>query len=166
MYYAHTDVIPAAKAYKSCRDKPSTNNATQGNDHLKEFFVSLAATYNTPTLGVAMADGDTFAEFIEHFQKIYEDLKSQGLIDTNTDSIAHDFMSLGLEGLTESLLLREDYEATSSYSFPRILIHALNSFVVDSTRHAHTLDKPAPCAYMPFSFSEFLSPRALSLIHI
>ena len=166
MYYAHTDVIPAAKGYKSCRDNPNPTNLTKGNEHLKEFFVSLAATYNTPTLGVAMADGDTFAEFIEHFREIYDNLKSQGLIDTNTDSIAHDFMSLGLEGLTESLLLREEYEATNSYSFPRILIHALNSFIVDSTRHAHTLDKPAPCAYMPFSFSEFLSPRAIVFANI
>lgn len=153
-YTINQDVIPTAKTLLS----------SQTQQDWEMFFASVASIWAPRIFGVAMLSADQFEQF-----KSYVDNFTSGishLISADTRAKLLEFKQITLDGLTESLLLRNDFnDLTDDYSFSRIITHAARAFILSRTQgtgNTATTDT----ALMPFDLEQLILPEAVVFINV
>lgn len=155
IYTAQNDIIPAAKALLagSADDSP--------------FFASVAYAFHPNTLGFWFQSSAAFDGF-----KIWLNQQTQTIAGANalpgaTIQLLTDFTKLSLKGLTESLLLRKnDADGNDEFSFARLIIHMLMTYVEQQRGQAHAATAASDTGIMPFTVSELFCPRSLILVNV
>lgn len=149
VYTAKDDIVPAAKGLLA------------GNGDGDEFFASLAYAFHPNTLGFWFQSEATFDEFKAWLSQQVGHLS--GVLPADTTKLLNDFDQLALSGLTESLLLRkDDSDNNEEFSFARVLVHMLMSWV-DQQRKAGMVDQVGA---MPFSVGELFCPQSLVFVNV
>ncbi|WP_424863064.1 hypothetical protein [Streptomyces sp. MMS24-I29] len=155
LYHANNAVIPAAKELLAGIGEPS------------QFFVALAYAYHPDTLGFWFQSSAAFDGF-----KIWLTQQVQTMapaLPPETVRLLNDFAGLSLKGLTESLLLRkDDTDGNDEFSFARLLVHMLMSYVKHQQSQAASGHSaiPVDVGALPFSVDELFCPRSLVLVNV
>ncbi|WP_026927423.1 hypothetical protein [Granulicoccus phenolivorans] len=166
LYSAQHDVIPAAKGLLAGSADPS------------ELFAALAYTYHPHTLGFWFPTSAAFDDFRAWLAQQVGTLSSLPAMPPDTVRLMADFGKLTLTGLTESLVLRrDDADGNHPFSFARLLVNLLMTYVRQQQTNAGTVpgntagavpgSAAAPQAgVLPFTLGELLCPRTLVLVNV
>ncbi|MFI9629292.1 hypothetical protein [Streptomyces sp. NPDC052042] len=155
LYHATNAVIPAAKELLAGIGEPS------------QFFVALAYAYHPDTLGFWFQSSAAFDSF-----KVWLTQQVQTMapaLPPDSIRLLNDFAGLSLKGLTESLLLRQDdTDGNDEFSFARLLIHMLMSYVKHQQSQATSghFAVPVDVGVLPFAVGELFCPRSLVLVNV
>lgn len=168
IYSAENSVSPAAKELLALIGAGASPTAyDEGDTAWTQFFVALAATFRPPTLGVAMLGPDTFERFGEHLMMVATALHSSSKISTDVLDKCRQCAAIDLNDLTETLRLRSRAGTpTEDYSFARLVVHSLFSFVKSERASAAADAVPAHAALMPFDLSELICPETIVFVNL
>lgn len=145
LYTPGADIIP------SCKD------FIAGTCDYDKLFTSFAFFTHADTLGIYFINDTAFDDF-----KTYLATNTASLLQVlpaTTQSALRDFQKLKLDGLTESILLRNTpTDGNDPHSFPRFLVAMLMTYTkqVSSTLFG----------IMPFTISELFTPKSVVFINI
>ena len=145
VYSAGTDIIPISKQYLA------------GSVDYDTLFASFAFYTRCETMGWFFANSIEFDDFKSWFQTKIATMQS-GLSST-CNQLCNDFNQLNLDGLTESLILRNDAsENNEDYSFARLLSTSLTEYA--------QLNTNGMMGCFPFSLSQLLCPETVVFINL
>lgn len=145
IYTPATDVIPNCKKFIA------------GQCSYDVMFTSFAFYARPDTLGFYFSNETSFNDFKAWFSGQTQTLLSA--LPQATNNLIAEFAKLTLNGLTESLLLRNaDDEENDEYSFPRILIQLLMQYTKQVS--------DAEFGIMPFSLGELFCPKSVVFVNI
>lgn len=151
-YTINQDVIPTAKTLLS----------SQTSNDWEMFFASIASIWNPRILGVAMLSEVQFEEFKDHLDILTTSLGNK--ISHDTQAKLFEFKQITLSGLTEALLLRNDFtDYTDDYSFARIMTHAVRGFIFSRTSSA---TGNSDTALMPFDLTQVIMAEAVVFVNV
>ncbi|MBT8162934.1 MULTISPECIES: hypothetical protein [Arthrobacter] len=152
VYTAREDVIPAAKALLS------------GTSDAGQFFASLAFAYHPDTLGFWFETGTVFDDF-----KTWLAQQAQMIgpaLPAATTKLLGDFAGLSLQGLTESLLLRQDdSDNNEELSFARLIVHMLMQFLQQQRARSQAAGTQIIAGVLPFTVGELFCPKSLVFVN-
>lgn len=145
VYTPATDIIPSCKEFLA------------GTSSFAKMFASLAFYARPQTLGVYFANQQCFDDFKAWLAGEIAQIASALPADTNR--LFADFQKLNLNGLTESLIVRnDDADGNNEFSFPRTLA----AYIMLYTKQI----SPALYGIMPFNVGELFCPRTIVFINI
>ena len=145
IYTPAVDIIPTARKFL----------ASQAGYH--EWFAVLAYYANPQVLGFYFADESAFDEFKTYFASEVAQLSTA--LSIETVQLCTDFQNLKLDGLTESLLLRnDDDENNHPFSFARLLVNRLMDY---TTKVSNT-----QFSVLPFDIGELICPKSVVFVNI
>ncbi|MFG1857452.1 hypothetical protein ACGFJT_36845 [Actinomadura geliboluensis] len=151
IYTARDDVIPAAKSLLS------------GSGDGDAFFASLAYAYHPNTLGFWFQSNAAFDDFKQWLRQQTQAMSAA--LPPDTTKLLGDFANLSLKGLTESLLLRQDdTQGNEEFSFARLVIHSLMSYVEQQRATQQTSTDVV--GILPFTVGELFCPQSLILVNV
>ncbi len=143
IYTPKEDVLVSAKELLAQKADPD------------KFFASLAFCFHPETLGFYFVDEYEFDCFKTDFSSFVQTVSSQ--LEPSVMAKCHDFLTISLSGLTESLILRQtDNDDLQEFSFSRILISALMNYAAKHTR----------MGILPFHAAELFCPRSVVLVNV
>lgn len=155
-YTTSQDIIPTAKTL--CSDQSVSN--------WDMFFTAIAGTFNPHIYGVGMLGKSQFDDFKQHLANIVQVLGNNITSDTHVK--LQQFQRIDLDGLTEAQLLRNNcFDYTDDYSYARVLIYAVHSWV--QTQQANgSANTPATTlgTIMPFALSQVVMPEAIVFVNV
>jgi hypothetical protein len=157
LYTAQNDVIPAAKGLLA------------GSADESSFFASVAYAYHPNTLGFWFQSSAAFDGFKIWLSQQVQTMAGASVMPPDTLRLLNDFANLSLKGLTESLLLRkDDSEGNEEFSFARLVIRMLMTYVEQQRKQASAGQPPAAVetGVMPFTLGELFCPRSLVLVNV
>lgn len=157
LYTAQNDIIPAAKGLLAGSVDPSA------------FFASIAYAYHPNTLGFWFQSSTAFDSFKVWLSQQTQTMAGATVMPPNTLRLLNDFASLSLKGLTESLLLRkDDSEGNEEFSFARLVVRMLMTYLEQQRKQASAghIAAPAEVGVMPFTLGELFCPRSLVLVNV
>jgi hypothetical protein len=157
LYTAQNDVIPAAKGLLA------------GSADESSFFASVAYAYHPNTLGFWFQSSAAFDGFKIWLSQQVQTMAGASVMPPDTLRLLNDFANLSLKGLTESLLLRkDDSEGNEEFSFARLVIRMLMTYVEQQRKQASAGQPPAAVetGVMPFALGELFCPRSLVLVNV
>lgn len=145
VYSPGTDVIPVSRKFLA------------GSADYDEYFGTMAFYARPETLGFYFANEIVFNDFKTWFDSQCSILAS--VLPAQTNQLVTDFKTLSLNGLTESLLLRnDDSENNDEFSFARLLISLMMNYT--------TQVGSGEFGVLPFSLAELYCPRSVVFINI
>ena len=145
VYTPATDVIPVSKEFLA------------GQCDYEKFFASLAFYARPNTLGFYFANDAAFDAFKFWFSAQIAVINAT--LPAETNQLCQDFDKLTLNGLTESLVLRNfDAENNDEGSFARVLI----SYMM---KYAQTVS-PAEFGVLPFELGELYCPKTVVFVNV
>lgn len=145
IYMPANDVIPSCREFIS---KKCTYD---------KMFASLAFYAKPDTLGFYFINEDAFNAFKTVFMSQAQNMASAMPSDTN-QTVA-DFANVKLDGLTESIILRnDDGDNNHEYSFARLLISSLMNYVSNAS--------PDQVGVLPFALGELYCPKTVVFVNI
>lgn len=145
VYTPATDVIPSCKEFLA------------GTGSFEKMFASLAFYARPKTLGVYFANQQCFDDFKTWL--VNEIAQIATALPADVSQLFADFQTLDLNGLTESLIVRnDDSEGNDEFSFPRTLV----AYIMLYTKQI----SPALYGIMPFNVGELFCPRTIVFINI
>lgn len=145
VYTPATDVIPSCKEFLA------------GTCTYDKMFASLAFYARPQMLGFYFANSTEFDSFKAWLANELATLNS--VLPADTNQLFSDFQSLTLNGLTESLILRnDDDENNDPCSFARTLVALLMSYAKTAS--------PALFGVLPFDMGELFCPKAVVFVNI
>lgn len=152
LYGAAHDIIPAADTLMQSHHHQNTQRYPVDQ---ALFFGSVGATFRPHVLAYGFHTADDFEDFKAHFKNLVAPLVNN--LSSETQTLLQRFDTLTLNGLTESLKLRNDTSPqVAPYCFARLLTYALASYA----QGTDTVFE------MPFSLSEALWPENLVLVNV
>lgn len=155
-YTTSQDIIPTAKALCSDQSLPNWDM----------FFTAIASTFDPHVYGVGMLGKPQFDDFKQHLANLAQALGNN--LSNDTQVKLRQFQNIDFDGLTEAQLLRNDcFDYTDDYSYARVLIYAVHSWV--QNQHANgTANTPATAlgTLMPFSLAETVMPEAIVFVNV
>lgn len=155
LYSAQNDVIPAAKGLLA------------GSADESAFFASVAYTYHPNTLGFWFQSSAAFDGFKIWLNQQVQTMAGANAMPADTLRLLNDFANLSLKGLTESLLLRkDDSDGNDEFSFARLVIRMLMTYVDQQRKAASTGAAALDTGIMPFTVGELFCPRSLVLVNV
>ena len=155
LYSAQNDVIPAAKGLLA------------GSADESAFFASVAYTYHPNTLGFWFQSSAAFDGFKIWLNQQVQTMAGANAMPADTLRLLNDFANLSLKGLTESLLLRkDDSDGNDEFSFGRLVIRMLMTYVDQQRKAASTGAAALDTGIMPFTVGELFCPRSLVLVNV
>ena len=155
LYSAQNDVIPAAKGLLA------------GSADESAFFASVAYTYHPNTLGFWFQSSAAFDGFKIWLNQQVQTMAGANAMPADTLRLLNDFANLSLKGLTESLLLRkDDSDGNDEFSFARLVIRMLMTYVDQRRKAASTGAAALDTGIMPFTVGELFCPRSLVLVNV
>ncbi|PZU04576.1 MAG: hypothetical protein DI630_00175 [Gordonia sp. (in: high G+C Gram-positive bacteria)] len=168
IYTAENAVSPSAKELLGLIGAgPSPTAYDDGDAAWTQFFVSLAATFRPATLGVAMLGPDTYTRFGEHLMEVASALHASGKVTSDVLDKCRQCAAITLTDLTEALRLRPRASVpTEDYSFARLVVHSLFSFVKSEQASAAGASVPAHAALLPFDLSELICPETIIFVNL
>ncbi|MCZ4580479.1 hypothetical protein O4158_15510 [Gordonia amicalis] len=168
IYSAENAVSPSAKELLSVIGDGSSPTAyDDGDAGWTQFFVSLAAAFRPATLGVAMLGPDTFTRFGEHLMEVASALHASGKVSADVLDKCRQCAAITLTDLTEALRLRPRANVpTEDYSFARLVVHSLFSFVRTEQVSAAASSAPAHAALLPFDLTEVICPETIVFVNL
>lgn len=166
-YKAANAVVPSAKELLTAVSAgPSPTAYQEGLDAWDQLFTGLGAAYRPPTMGVAFLGEEPFAQFGMYLVNVALALRSAGKIDDDTVDKCRQVAGLSFDGLMQSLRLRSSSGApTEDYSFARVLVHCLHSFVAGEQAMALADDRGAVAHLLPFDLGELICPETVVLVN-
>lgn len=166
-YKAANAVAPPAKELLTALAAgPSPTAYQEGLDAWDQLFTGLGAAYRPPTLGAAFLGQETFAAFGDHLVTIALTLKSSGKIDDDVLDKCRQVAKLDFTGLMQPLRLRgASGVPTDDYSFARLLVHCLHTFVTGEQAMAAANDRGPTAHLLPFDLGELICPETLVLVN-
>ena len=145
VYTPATDVIPVSKEFLA------------GKCDYEKYFATLAFYARPNTLGFYFANETAFDSF-----KFWLSAQTAAIaagLPAQTNQLLQDFQNLNLNGLTESLVLRNnDAENNDEYSFARTLIAYMMQYA--------TQVSSAEFGVLPFELGELYCPRSIVLVNV
>lgn len=145
VYTPATDVIPVSKEFLA------------GQCDYEKFFASLAFYARPNTLGFYFANDAAFDAFKFWFSAQIAVINAT--LPAETNQLCQDFDKLSLNGLTESLVLRNfDAENNNEGSFARVLI----SYMM---KYTQTIS-PAEFGVLPFELGELYCPKTVVFVNV
>lgn len=145
VYTPVSDIIPSAKGFLA------------GQNDIEKFFVSLAFCNRVQTLGVYFANAVAFEDFKNWLQQQIGPIA--GNLPADTNQMFADFYQLNLNGLTESLILRnDDSQNNDPLSFARTLVSYLMAYCKQAN--------PSLTGILPFDLGELICPKTLVMVNI
>ncbi|MGB3674187.1 MAG: hypothetical protein WA988_07105 [Candidatus Nanopelagicales bacterium] len=127
----------------------------------------MAATFRPGTLGVGVLGPDTFARFGEHLMEVASALHASGKVTTDVLDKCSQCAAIKLTDLTEALRLRPRANVpTEDYSFARLVVHSVFSFVKSEEARASGSSVPAHAALLPFDLSELICPETIIFVNL
>ncbi|WP_137811210.1 hypothetical protein [Gordonia sp. GAMMA] len=168
IYSAENAVSPSAKELLSVIGDGSSPTAyDDGDAGWTQFFVSLAAAFRPATLGVAMLGPDTFTRFGEHLMEVASALHAGGKVSADVLDKCRQCAAITLTDLTEALRLRPRANVpTEDYSFARLVVHSVFSFVRTEQVSAAASSAPAHAALLPFDLTEVICPETIVFVNL
>ncbi|MGI8306975.1 hypothetical protein [Saccharopolyspora hattusasensis] len=155
LYTAQNDVIPAAKGLLA------------GSADESSFFASIAYAYHPNTLGFWFQSSAAFDGFKIWLNQQTQTMASANVMPPGTLRLLTDFTKLSLKGLTESLLLRkDDADGNDEFSFARLLIHMLMTYVEQQRNQAAASSTTLDVGILPFTVGELFCPRSMVLVNV
>lgn len=155
LYSAQNDVIPAAKGLLA------------GSADESAFFASVAYTYHPNTLGFWFQSSAAFDGFKIWLNQQLQAMAGANAMPADTLRLLNDSANLSLKGLTESLLLRkDDSDGNDEFSFARLVIRMLMTYVDQRRKAASTGAAALDTGIMPFTVGELFCPRSLVLVNV
>ncbi|WP_371793108.1 hypothetical protein OG285_32785 [Streptomyces sp. NBC_01471] len=153
LYTAQADILPAAKTLLA------------GTGDESAFFASIAYTFHPDTLGFWFQSSAAFDDF-----KVLLAQQTQVMASTlpgSTVKLLGDFAGLSLQGLTESLLLRQDDDDNNDeLSFARLIVHVLMQYVEQQRTQLKAGGTQVSAGILPFTIGELFCPRSLVLVNV
>lgn len=156
IYNPQDDIIPAAKGMLA------------GSVDDSQFFAAISYTYHPNTLGFWFQTSTAFDDF-----KVWLSQQTSLLshvLPGDTTKLLGDFAKLSLKGLTESLLLRkDDGDNNEEYSFARMIVYMLMSYVEQQRSQAAgngLVPGQIEVGAMPFALGELFCPRSIVLVNV
>lgn len=147
VYMPATDVIPTAREFLG------------GQCSADKFFACLTFYARPETLGFYFANSKAFDDFKQYFDGQYKIYQASKNTTPDTDKLVSDFLKLNLNGLSETLGLRNsDSDNNEDFSFARILVSSLMSYT--------TTISDAEFGCLPFSLKELFNPRSVTFINV
>ena len=144
IYTPLTDVIPSAK------------EVLAGLANHDKFFVSLGYFAHPRTLGFSCTNATEFAKFLTWLQNNTAPLLPS--LPSDTTSLLSDFQNLTLQGLTESIVIRnDDDDNTDEYSFARLIVNMAMQYAQANPNSFNVL---------PFHVGELFCPKTLVFVNI
>lgn len=144
IYTPLTDVIPSAK------------EVLAGLANHDKFFVSLGYFTRPRTLGFSCTNATEFAKFLTWLQNNTAPLLPS--LPSDTTSLLSDFHNLTLQGLTESIVIRnDDDDNTDEYSFARLIVNMAMQYAQANPNSFNVL---------PFHVGELFCPKTLVFVNI
>lgn len=175
IYTVPNDVIPSAKDILSTTAKmnnPLTVTAsapiTVDDIHTayEVFFASLASVFFPYTYGAVFLNNAEFVEFVDYLINEATTLHSASLISNNTFNRFQSMRNISIDNLTAEFLLRKnEAETTDDYSFPRVLVSLLHSWVKLNHDDARANNDAPTCALAPFSVAQWIMPETIVFIN-
>lgn len=145
IYNPAVDVIPTARKFL----------AGQADYH--EWFAVLAYYANPQVLGFYFVNENSFNNFKNYFAS--EVAMLNNVLPVETVQLCTDFQNLKLDGLTESLLLRnDDNENNDPFSFARLLVNRLMDYTTKVSN--------AEFSVLPFDIGELICPKSVVFVNI
>lgn len=168
VYSVDNAVSPSAKELLNVIGAGASPTAyDEGDEKWTQFFVSLAAAFRPSTLGVAMLGPDTFTRFGEHLMMVASALHAGGKVSTEVLDKCRQCAAIELNDLTEALRLRPSAGVpTEDYSFARLVVHSLFSFVKGEQHDAQVASIPAQTSLLPFDLSELICPETIIFVNL
>lgn len=168
IYSAENSVSPSAKELLNLIGAGASPTAyDEGDAAWTQFFVSLAAAFRPSTLGVGMLGPDTFTRFGEHLVAVASSLHGSGKIPAGVLDKCRQCAAIELNDLTEALRLRSRAGVpTEDYSFARLVVHSLFSFVKGEQISAELASIPAQASLLPFDLSELICPETIIFVNL
>lgn len=158
IYNAQDDVIPAAKGLLA------------GSVDESQFFASIAYAYHPNTLGFWFQSSASFDGFKIWLNQQVQTMAASAVIPPDTIRLLGDFTKLSLKGLTESLLLRkDDSDGNDEFSFARLLVRMLMSYVEQQRKQAASgghFPVPVDVGVLPFTVGELFCPQSVVLVNV
>lgn len=146
VYTPKVDIIPTCKMF------------LQQQVSYDMLFGSFAFYAQPEALGVYFANEIAFNNFKAWFQTQAQLLAGQLTQAVNTQM--SEIQKLSLNGLTESLILRNDFQTElGAFSFPRTLISLI-------LQHLTNVNNPLECGLMPFDVPNLIVPKNLIFVNI
>lgn len=145
IYTPAQDVIPTARQFLG------------GQCDYDTYFASLAYYARPDTLGFYFANEMCFDNFKTWLSNQMSMLGN--VLPAETNKYMADFQTLSLNGLTESLVLRnDDNDNNEPYSFARLIIEQLMIYTQNVS--------PAEFGILPFSISELICPKTIVMVNV
>lgn len=168
IYSAENAVSPSAKELLNLIGAGASPTAyDEGETAWTQFFVSLAAAFRPSTLGVAMLGPETFTRFGDHLMAVALALHAGGKISDDVLDKCRQCAALELDDLTEALRLRpRPGIPTEDYSFARLVVHSVFSFVKGEQTNAELGAVPAQASLLPFDLSELICPETIVFVNL
>ncbi len=155
IYNAQEDVIPAAKGLLA------------GAASESQFFASIAYAYHPNTLGFWFQSSAAFDAFNAWLSVQTQTMATASVMPAATLRLLGDFSALTLKGLTESLLLRrDDADGNDEFSFARLIVHLLMTYVDQQRVQAAANGAPVDAGVLPFTVGELFCPRSIVLVNV
>ncbi|MEU6263709.1 hypothetical protein [Saccharopolyspora shandongensis] len=155
IYTTQNDVIPAAKGLLA------------GSVDESAFFASIAYAYHPNTLGFWFQSSTAFDDFKIWLSQQTQTMASANVMPPDALRLLTDFTKLSLKGLTESLLLRkDDADGNDEFSFARLLIHMLMTYVEQQRSQAAASSATVDVGVLPFTVGELFCPRSVVLVNV
>lgn len=145
VYTPTTDIIPAAKGFLA------------GTVTYDNFFANLAFYTRVKMLGFYFANAQAFDAFKTWFSQTVAAIAST--LPSDTNQMVTDFNKLTLNGLTESLVIRNDYQDNNQdNSFARVLASCLMAYT--------GVANPSVYGCLPFDLGELFCPRNIVFVNV
>jgi hypothetical protein len=155
IYTAQNDVIPAAKGLLA------------GSADESAFFASVAYAYHPNTLGFWFQSSAAFDDFKTWLGQQVQTMASANVMPPATLRLLTDFANLSLKGLTESLLLRrDDSDGNDEFSFARLVVRMLMSYVDQRRKAAASGSAALDVGVLPFTAGELFCPKSLVMVNV
>lgn len=145
VYSPATDVIPVSKEFLA------------GQCTYEKYLATMAFYARVTTLGFYFANEIAFDGFKTWLAQSTAPMA--GTLPAETNQMLTDFQALKLDGLTESLIIRNtDSENNEEFSFARLLVSMLMQYTAQIS--------PALFGPMPFNLGELFCPKTLVFINV
>lgn len=126
------------------------------------WFANLAYYTKTDAFGYYFTNSHEFEKFKTFFMT--ETAKLSSVLPPETQNLIKSFKSIFLNGLTESLILRDDETQNNDpYSFARTLLFFLNAYKNNARKNKLPMHTAGS---LPFTFSESILPKNLIFVNV
>ena len=155
--------LPAQNVIYNTRDvSDSAKQLLAGQLSPDCWFANLAFYTKVEAMGYYFANSHEFEKFKTYF--INQAAQLTPVLPPETQNLITSFKTVFLNGLTESLILRDDETQNNEpYSFARLLMFYLNVYKKESRKNKDPLYK---IGSLPFIFSENILPRNIIFVNV